>query len=104
MKQKKFLFLHRQPPLATGAECFDLAMTAAAFDQEVCLLLLDDGVYWLAAGLPELLLESVEHFGVERQSLAPRGLADQALPPSFRLYEQDAVADLIAQADIVVTG
>jgi tRNA 2-thiouridine synthesizing protein C len=103
MKQKKFLFLHRQSPLVTGAECFDLAMTAAAFDQDIRLLLLDDGVYWLAVGLPELLLESVEHLGVERQSLAPRGLTGQALPPAFRLYEQGALADLIAQSDIVVT-
>jgi sulfur relay (sulfurtransferase) DsrF/TusC family protein len=104
MKLKTFLFLQRQAPLAAGPEAFDLLLTAAAFNQEVRLVLLDDGVFWLLAGLPELVAECVEQIAVERQSLAERGLAGIALPESVRIEERDVLPSLIAAADLVVGG
>jgi len=101
MKLKTFLFLHRRAPAAAGPEAFDLAMTAAAFDQEVTLLLLDDAVHWLNQGLPELVRESVETIAVEHQSLIERGMT---LPSGLRSFERDAIAALIAAADVVVQG
>jgi tRNA 2-thiouridine synthesizing protein C len=104
MKLKTFLFLQRQAPLAAGPEAFDLALTAAVFDQEVRLMLLDDGVYWLLAGLPELVRESVETITVERQSLEERGLAELPLPAFVGIEERAALPGLIAAADLVVGG
>jgi sulfur relay (sulfurtransferase) DsrF/TusC family protein len=104
MKIKRFLFLQRRAPLSAGPETFDLAMTAAAFEQDVHLLLCDDGVYWLTVGLPDLLRESVEDILVERQSLSERGLADCAPPAGVTLIERDAVAALIAATEVVVSG
>jgi sulfur relay (sulfurtransferase) DsrF/TusC family protein len=103
MTPKRYLFLQRQPPLAAGIDCFDLALTAAAFDQETTLLLLDDGVYWLAAGLPALLSDSVAPILVEAPSLRRRGLGPH-LPAGVTPIEADAVAALIAAADVVVGG
>ena len=100
MKHKKYLFLQRQSPLAGGPESFDLAMTAAAFDQEVTLLLLDDGVLWLQHGLPELVEEAVDTILVEQESAIERGL-DARL---FSLCGRGEVTALIAAADIVVSA
>jgi sulfur relay (sulfurtransferase) DsrF/TusC family protein len=83
MKLKNFLFLQRRSPAAAGPEAFDLALTAAAFDQEVTLLLLDEGVHWLSQGLPELVRDSIETILVESQCDVPA---------------------LIAAADVVVQG
>jgi len=101
MKLKRFLFLMRRSPASAGPEAFDLVMTAAAFDQEVTLILLDDGVFWLDRGLPELVTETVEHIAVERESLEERGSAPS---PGVRLEPRSAIDALIAGADIVVPG
>jgi tRNA 2-thiouridine synthesizing protein C len=99
---KNFLFLQRQTPRDAGPEAFDLALTAAAFDQTVQLIFLDDGVFWLNAGLPALLTETVEEIFVERQSLVAHGLAELVLPDGVASIEQDRLADLIRGADVVV--
>jgi len=104
MKIREFLFLQRQAPLSAGPEAFDLAMTAAAFDQEVRLLLLDDAAHWLTLGLPDLVRDSIDHIGVERESLQERGLSHLTLPDFCHLHARADIAAMIAAADIVVTG
>ena len=96
--KKSYLFIQTRPPLDGGAEAFDLALTAAAFDHEVHLVLADDGVFWLRAGLPELVAEAVEQILYERESLAEHGLSAAA-----QITRAD-LAKLIADTDIVVTG
>ena len=83
MKLKNFLFLQRRSPAAAGPEPFDLALTAAAFDQEVTIVLMDQGVHWLGQGLPDLVRESVETILIEDECDLPA---------------------LIAAADVVVQG
>lgn len=96
--KKRYLFLQTKSPVEGGSEAFDLALTAAAFDHEVHLILAEDGVFWLRAGLPELVTEAVEQIVYERESLIERGLsaADQ--------IGRDELAELIAETDVVVTG
>ena len=96
--KKSFLFLQSRAPLDAGPEAFDLALTAAAFDHEVHLVLADDGVFWLRAGLPELVTEAVEQIVWERESLTKRGLSASA-----EITREDLAA-LIAASDVVVTG
>ncbi len=98
---KTFLFLQTRAPLEAGPEAFDLALTAAAFDHEVRLVLADDGVRWLRAGLPELVTEAVEQIAVEQDSLTERGMA---APEGIALVGRAELAAMIAAADIVVTG
>jgi len=98
---KTFLFLQTRAPLQAGAEAFDLALTAAAFDHEVRLVLADDGVQWLRAGLPELVTEAIDQIAVERDSLAERGVT---APEGIPLVARAELAALIAAAEIVVTG
>ena len=96
--KKRYLFLQTNSPLQGGPEAFDLALTAAAFDHEVHLVLADDGVFWLRAGLPELVTEAVEQISYERESLSERGLS-----ASGEIGRAD-LAILIAGSDVVVTG
>lgn len=49
---KKFLYLNRRAPYGTiyAWESLEVVLIGAAFDQEVRLLFVDDGVYQLTAG------------------------------------------------------
>lgn len=96
--KKRYLFLQTRSPLEGGPESFDLAMTAAAFDHEVHLVLAEDGVFWLRAGLPVLVGETVDQIVWESESLAERGLS---APDEIT---RAALAALIAESDVVVTG
>lgn len=115
-----FLFLLRRPPL-TGAdlrETLDMAMTFAAFDVAVSLLLLDDAVYCLKPGqnppnpslksaaplFAALALYDVREVWVEQESLQERGLGGMEWPIPVRLLRRCDVAALLAQADGVVSG
>src|SRR5215469_2440422 len=96
--KKRFFFLQTKAPIEGGPESFDLALTAAAFDHEVHLVLADDGVFWLKTGLPEIVADSVEQIACERESLAERGLT------APNEISREEVAKLIAETDVVVTG
>ena len=98
---KNFLFLQTRAPLEGGPEAFDLALTAAAFDHEVNLVLADEGVQWLRAGLPDLVIEVIEQIAVEQESLAERGIA---APAGLALVARAELARLLASSDVVVTG
>lgn len=116
--RKRFLFVLRRAP-HTGVrvrETLDLVLTAAAFDQSVRLLFLDDGVYQLksgqrpdAIGLPPvapwfeaLELYDVEEVLVERESLEERGLGDAQLVIPVRVIGRSEIAALTAAQDVVM--
>ncbi|MGQ9658980.1 MAG: sulfurtransferase complex subunit TusC [Thermochromatium sp.] len=49
---KKFMYLNRKAPYGTiyAWEALEVMLIGAAFDQDVCALFLDDGVYQLVKG------------------------------------------------------
>jgi tRNA 2-thiouridine synthesizing protein C len=49
---KKFMYLNRKAPYGTiyAWEALEVVLIGAAFDQDVCVLFLDDGVYQLTRG------------------------------------------------------
>lgn len=93
-----------------------MALTAAAFDQAVSLLLIDDGVYSLTSGQqPERLdckdmrpvfesldLYDVEQIYVEAESLRDRGLAAEDLCRAVRPVPRSEVGALLAQQGVIV--
>lgn len=115
---KTFLFVMRRPPHEGSGvrESLDMLMTAAAFDQRVRLLFLDDGVFLLKSGQrPESLelkpvgplfaaleIYDVEGLWVEEESLAERGLHPAALLLPTRGIRRAEVAGFVTSADIVV--
>lgn len=116
---KRFLFVLTKPP-HSGAyvqELLDLILTTAAFDQEVALLLLDDGVFQLkkhqqpvnggkdtAAVFKALELYDVSTLYVERESLVERGLAVDDLLLPVNICERKDVALLMRRFDRVFSG
>lgn len=97
-------------------ETLDMIMTAAAFDQTVTLLFLDDGVYQLKhsqdAESPDfpplarwwdaLSMYGVDDLRVEAESLEERALCPDDLGRLVRPVARTAVAALIRTADVVV--
>jgi tRNA 2-thiouridine synthesizing protein C len=117
---KKYLFVLRKPA-HSGAqvqEMLDIVLTTAAFDQQVAILLLDDGVFHLkngqqpgiagmkdtAAIFKALEIYDVHDIYTEVESLQERGLkpGDLCLPVQ-EFYRKD-VAGLMKRYDVVFAG
>jgi tRNA 2-thiouridine synthesizing protein C len=117
---KKILFALRKPP-HSGAyvqEMLDIIMTAAAFDQEVSILLLDNAVFQLKKQQqPELAnlkataviynalpLYDINHLYAETESLEERGLSVTNLEESVIAIPRANIGDFFKQFDLVLTG
>ena len=117
---KKYLFILRKPA-HSGAqvqEMLDIVLTTAAFDQQVAILLLDDGVFHLKngqqpgiAGMKDTaaIFKALEIYDVhaiyaEVESLQERGLkpGDLCLPVQ-EFYRKD-IAGLMKRHDVVFAG
>lgn len=114
---KTYLFTLREAPHSGTQlqEKLDIILTAAAFDQAVSLLFMDDGIFQLKKhqqahryGLKDTLaifnalaIYDIHHLYIEAESLQERGLKpiDLALPVQ-EIYRKD-VAGLIRQFDII---
>jgi tRNA 2-thiouridine synthesizing protein C len=117
---KRYLFILRKPPHygAQVQEMLDIILTTAAFDQQVSILLLDDGVFQLknnqnpecvgmkdtSAIFKALELYDVTGIYTEVESLQERGLkpGDLCLPVQ-EFYRKD-IAGLMKQFDVVFSG
>jgi len=87
---KKFMFVNRKAPYGTiyALEGLEVVLISAAFDQDVSMAFLDDGVYQLAKGQHTKAIDvknfsptyralegyDIEKLYVERESLEIRGL------------------------------
>jgi tRNA 2-thiouridine synthesizing protein C len=92
---KKFLYLNRKAPYGTiyAWESLEVVLIGAAFDQEVSLMFVDDGVYQLTRGqdTSEIGMKNfsptyrtlgdyeVKSIYVDRDSLESRGLSQEDL-------------------------
>ena len=92
---KKFLYLNRRAPYGTiyAWESLEVVLIGAAFDQDVSVMFLDDGVYELTKGHSTAGIGmknfsptyrtlgdyEVKNIFVDRDSLAARGLSEDDL-------------------------
>jgi tRNA 2-thiouridine synthesizing protein C len=92
---KKFLYLNRRAPYGTiyAWESLEVVLIGAAFDQDVSVMFLDDGVYELTKGHSTAGIGmknfsptyrtlgdyEVKNIFVDRDSLAARGLTEDDL-------------------------
>jgi tRNA 2-thiouridine synthesizing protein C len=130
---KKFLYINRKAPYGTiyALESLEVVLIGAAFEQDVSLAFIDDGVFQLmvgqdtaAAGMKNFSRAfnalgdyDVRKFYVERESLAERGLTiedlmpityedeneDYAEKPSIIPVNRDEMAAIIAEQDVVLS-
>jgi tRNA 2-thiouridine synthesizing protein C len=130
---KKFLYVNRRAPYGSiyALESLEVVLIGAAFDQEVSLLFVDDGVYQLKDGQSTGDVEmknfsptykalgdyDVNKIYVSRESLEERNLTtddlmaltyededdDYAEKPSIRVIGRDEVAELMEEQDVVLS-
>ncbi len=108
-KKKKFLYINRRAPYGTiyALESLEVVLIGAAFEQDVSLAFIDDGVFQLMAGqdtgaagmknfsrtYKALGDYDVRKFYVEREALAERGLTIEDLMPITYEDEDDDFAE-----------
>ncbi|MBL3588751.1 MAG: sulfurtransferase complex subunit TusC [gamma proteobacterium endosymbiont of Lamellibrachia anaximandri] len=128
---KKFMYLNRRAPYGTiyAWESLEVVLIGAAFDQDVSLAFIGDGVYQLLEG-QDTSESGMKNFSttykalgdydvtklyVEKESLEERGLTLDDLMPltwededddwaekdSIRLVSRDELADVLDDQDIV---
>ncbi len=116
---KKFMFVNRKAPHGTiyALESLEVVLITAAFDQDVSLVFLDDGVYQLKRGMQTKGIETknfsptyraldgydVEKLYVERESLEARGLTEQDLLVDVEVLNRQELSALMEQQDVVLS-
>lgn len=128
---KKFLYVNRRAPYGTiyAWESLEVVLIGAAFEQDVSLLFMDDGVYQLVKGMDTKGIGmknftptyaalgdyEVNKIYVDKEALAERGLSlddlqhlvwedeneDWAEKDSIRLVGRDEIGDLLEEQDVV---
>jgi tRNA 2-thiouridine synthesizing protein C len=115
---KKFMFVNRKAPYGTiyALEGLEVVLISAAFDQDVSLAFLDDGVYQLVKGQQTKGLEvknfsptyralegyDIEKLYVERESLEARGLREDQLLVPVQVVNAVEMAELMERQDVVI--
>ena len=130
---KKFMYINRKAPYGTvyAWESLEVVLIGAAFDQEVSLAFVDDGVYQLMKGqdTSEVGIKNfsptysalgdyeVNKIYIEKESLEARGLTlddlqhlvwededeDYAEKDSIRVVTSAELAELFEQQDIMLS-
>jgi len=119
---KKFMYLNRKAPYGSiyALEALEVVLIGAAFDQDVSLVFMDDGVYQLksgqktavdsGAGMKEFsktyrALEGydVEKLYVHETSMKERGLEVDDLLVDVEVLNDEQLADLMADQDVVLS-
>lgn len=132
MKAKKIMYVNRRPPQGSIAaqESLDVVLIGAAFEQDVCVTFIDDGVLQLikaqkaettgaknvAKSLAALGDYDVRYVYVEEESLQERGLDTQDLieiwhenpeddyrnTESIRLISRAKLSRLMTRQDLLI--
>ena len=116
---KKFLFVNRKAPYGSvyALEGLEVVLISAAFDQDVGLAFIDDGVYQLAKGQNTKAIEvknfspvyralegyDIEKLYVERESLEARGLSEDDLLVDVQVLGAAEMATLMDEMDVMIS-
>jgi tRNA 2-thiouridine synthesizing protein C len=130
---KKFLYVNRKAPYGTvyALESLEVVLIGAAFDQDVSLAFMDDGVFQITRGqdtdgigmknfsktYTALGDYEVTKIYVEKESLEERGISldnllelkyededdDWAEKDSIKLVSRSELADIMDQNDVVLS-
>jgi tRNA 2-thiouridine synthesizing protein C len=129
---KKFMYLNRRAPYGTiyALEGLEVVLIGAAFEQDVSMAFMDDGVFQLTKG-QDTSDSDMKNFSptynalgdyevnkiyVEQESMDDRGLTlddlqhlvwededeDYAKKPSIRVVSRQVMADLLEEQDIIL--
>ena len=116
---KKFLYVNRKAPHGTiyALESLEVVLIGAAFEQDISLAFVGDGVYQLAKGQNTKGLEvknfsqtyraledyDVTQLYVERESLQARGLSEDDLVVPVELVSTQRMAEIMESQDVILS-
>jgi tRNA 2-thiouridine synthesizing protein C len=118
-QSKKFMFVNRKAPYGSvyALEALEVVLITAAFDQDVSLVFVDDGVLQLKKGQQTKAIETknfsptyralegydVEKLYVERESLQARGLTEDDLLVPVEVLGREELGALMESQDVVLS-
>ena len=118
-KVKKFLYVNRKAPYGTiyALESLEVVLITAAFDQDVTLAFLDDGVYQLVKGQHTKGIDvknfsptyralegyDIEKLYVEKESMETRGLKESDFIVPVKVISAQELADLMLTQDVILS-
>lgn len=118
-KVKKFLYINRKAPYGTiyALESLEVVLIAAAFDQDVSLAFLDDGVYQIVKGQHTKPIDvknfsptyralegyDIEKLYVEKESMESRGLKEADFIVPVKVINTQEMADLMQSQDVILS-
>jgi len=118
-KVKKFLYVNRKAPYGTiyALESLEVVLITAAFDQDVTLAFLDDGVYQLVKGQHTKGIDvknfsptyralegyDIEKLYVEKESMETRGLKESDFIVPVKVMSAAEIADLMLTQDVILS-
>ena len=116
---KKFMYVNRKAPYGTvyALEGLEVVLITAAFDQDVSMVFVDDGVFQIkkdqeTSGVnmknfspTYRALEGyeVEKVYAEKESLEARGMKEEDLVIPVEILNSDEIAELMDSQDVIVS-
>ena len=116
---KKFLYVNRKAPYGTiyALESLEVVLITAAFDQDVTLAFVDDGVYQLVKGQHTKGIDvknfsptyralegyDIEKLYVEKESMEARGLKESDFIVPVKVMSVQELADLMLTQDVIMS-
>ena len=116
---KKFMYLNRKAPYGTiyALESLEVVLIGAAFEQDVSLVFMDDGVYQLkkdqdttgtemknfSKTYRALEMYDVEKLYVEKESMEARGLTEDDLVVDVEVMTSEQIKDLMEDQDVLLS-
>ena len=116
---KKFLYVNRKAPYGTiyALESLEVVLIGAAFEQDVSLAFVGDGVFQLskgqdtkAAGMKNFspTFRALEDYDVtklyvEREALQARGLTEEDLLVPVQVLDAAKIAEIMEAQDVVLS-
>jgi len=116
---KKFLYVNRRAPYGTiyALESLEVVLIGAAFEQDVSLAFVDDGVYQLTKGQDTKGLEmknfsptfraladyDVTKLYVEKEALQARGLSEADLVVPVEVVSAQRMAEIMDGQDVILS-
>lgn len=116
---KKFMYVNRRAPHGTiyAQESLEVVLVGAAFEQDVSVVFLDDGVYQIrkdqdtgAIGTKNfsktfraLEMYDVEKLYVEKESMQARGMTEDDLNVPVEVKTSEEIGRLMEEQDVVLS-
>jgi tRNA 2-thiouridine synthesizing protein C len=116
---KKFMYVNRRAPHGTiyAQESLEVVLIGAAFDQDVSLVFVDDGVYQIRKDQDPDAIETknfsktfralemydVEKLYVEKESMEARGMTEDDLNVPVEVKTSEEIGRLMEEQDVILS-